>query len=260
MMIDTHSHIYSAEFDDDRDLVVQRAVEAGVTHIILPNENLASVPRLLDTAVRYPGRISLALGLHPEEVHDDWADELDRMMPLLDQHAWVAIGEVGIDLYWDKTFRRQQMQALECQLGWCVDRKLPFIIHCREALDEVLDVLRQFTGQMPQGVFHCFTGTASDVDRIRQVDDFYFGIGGVLTFKKSALPEVLPVIGLDRILLETDAPYMAPVPHRGKRNESAYVADVARCMAQVLNLTLAEVDRITTANTRTLFTSLQFCD
>ncbi|MBR5728362.1 MAG: TatD family hydrolase [Muribaculaceae bacterium] len=252
-MIDTHSHIYSAEFDDDRDLVVQRAVEAGVTHIILPNENLDSVPRLLDTAARYPGRISLALGLHPEDVHDDWDDVLDQMETLFDQHPWVAIGEVGIDLYWDKTFRREQMQALERQLGWCVDRDLPFILHCREALDEVLDVLRQFAGQMPRGVFHCFTGMTHDIDRIRQVGDFCFGIGGVLTFKKSRLPEVLSVIGLDRILLETDAPYMAPVPHRGKRNESAYVADIARCMAQALNLPLDEVDRVTTATANTLF-------
>lgn len=252
-MIDTHSHIYSAEFDDDRDLVVQRAVNAGVTHIILPNENLDSVQRLLDTAASYPHNVSLALGLHPEEVHDDWADVLIRMEPLLDEHAWVAIGEVGIDLYWDKTFRHQQMQALDRQLSWCCDRKLPFIVHCREALDEVLDVLRQFSGQMPQGVFHCFTGTASDVERIRQVGDFYFGIGGVLTFKKSTLPQVLPVIGLDRIVLETDAPYMAPVPHRGKRNESAYVAAVAQCMAQVLGITLDKVDRMTTATARQLF-------
>ena len=254
-MIDTHSHIYGAEFDNDRDQVVQRAVEAGVTHIILPNENLDSVPRLLYTAARYPGCISLALGLHPEEVRDDWNDLLHRMEPLLDEHRWVAIGEVGIDLYWDKTFRRQQMQALERQLGWCCDHRLPFIIHCREALNEVLDVLRQFAGQMPQGVFHCFTGMAQDVDRIRQVGDFFFGIGGVLTFKKSTLPVVLPVIGLDRILLETDAPYMAPVPHRGQRNESAYVADVARCMAQVLDVSLNEVDRVTTATATTLFAS-----
>ena len=177
-------------------------------------------------------RISLALGLHPEEVHDDWSDELDRMKPLLDEHAWVAIGEVGIDLYWDKTFRRQQMQALECQLGWCVDRKLPFIIHCREALDEVLDVLRQFTGQMPKGVFHCFTATASDVDRIRQVDDFYFGIGGVLTFKTSAPPEVLPVIGLDRILLETDAP-----SEPGERLQlDAWQAQLGRTLAAIEQL------------------------
>ena len=252
-MIDTHSHIYSAEFDDDREQVMQRAGEAGVTHIVLPNENLESVQRLLDTQAQWPEHISLALGLHPEEVRDDWSDVLDRMEPLLDRHRWVAIGEVGIDLYWDKTWRHQQMQALERQLGWCVDRRLPFIIHCREALDEVLDVLGQFRGQMPQGVFHCFTGTPHEVDRIRRVGDFSFGIGGVLTFKKSTLPEALPVIGLDRILLETDSPYMAPVPHRGKRNESAYVADVARCLAVHLGTDLALVDRVTTDNALRLF-------
>lgn len=252
-MIDTHSHIYSAEFDNDRPQVMQRAIEAGVTHIVLPNENLESVQRLLDTQVQWPDHISLAVGLHPEEVRDDWSDVLDRMEPILVRHSWAAIGEVGIDLYWDKTWRHQQMQALERQLGWCVDRRLPFIIHCREALDEVLDVLGQFRGQMPQGVFHCFTGTPHEVDRIRLVGDFYFGIGGVLTFKKSTLPEALPVIGLDRIVLETDSPYMAPVPHRGQRNESAYVADVARCMATHLGTDLGEVDRVTTDNALRLF-------
>lgn len=252
-MIDTHSHIYSAEFDDDRDQVMQRAADAGVTHIILPNENLDSVARLVATRDRYAGRISLALGLHPEEVHDNWSEVLDHMQPLLDQEPWVGIGEIGMDLYWDKTYRHEQMLTFERQLGWCVDRDLPFIMHCREALDEALDVLRQFDGQMPRGVFHCFTGTAAEVDRIRAVGDFAFGIGGVLTFKKSRLPEVLPVIGLEHILLETDAPYMAPVPHRGQRNESAYVADVARFMAQSLGIGVDEVDRVTTATARALF-------
>ncbi len=251
-MIDTHSHIYSAEFDDDRPQVMQRAIDAGVTHIVLPNENLESVQRLLDTQSQWPENISLALGLHPEEVRDDWRETLDQLEQQFVRHQLVAIGEVGIDLYWDKTYKHQQMQALERQLGWCVDRHLPFIIHCREALDEVLDVLGQFRGQMPQGVFHCFTGTPQEIDCIRQVGDFYFGIGGVLTFKKSTLPEALPVITLDRILLETDSPYMAPVPHRGQRNESAFVADVARCMAQVLDITLDEVDRVTTANAQAL--------
>lgn len=252
-MIDSHSHIYSKEFDDDIEQVMQRAVAAGVNRIVLPNENLDSVQRLVKTQRQHPELIAIALGLHPEEVHDDWADILDRMAALLDEHSWVAVGEVGIDLYWDKSWRREQMLALERQLGWCCDRELPFVMHCREALDEVLDVLGNFRGQMPKGVFHCFTGTPREVDRIRQLGDFYFGIGGVLTFKKSTLPLTLPVIGLERIMLETDAPYMAPVPHRGKRNESAYVADVARCMAQHLNVTVEEVERITDHNATTLF-------
>lgn len=252
-MIDTHSHIYSSDFDDDREQVMLRASESGVTHIILPNENLESVARLLAMRDQYPQAISAAIGLHPEEVHDDWSDALDRMEPLLHKHPWVAIGEVGIDLYWDKTFRHQQMQALERQLGWCCDHNLPFIIHCREALDEVLDVLGCFTGQMPQGVFHCFTGTGHDVDKIRKCGDFYFGIGGVLTFKKSTLHEVLPIIGLGRILLETDSPYMAPVPHRGKRNESAFVVHVAQSIAQWLEMDVEQVDITTTHNAQTLF-------
>lgn len=252
-MIDSHSHIYSKEFEQDRDQVVQRAIEAGVRHIVLPNENNATVPLLVAMRERWPQHVSIAIGLHPEEVRHDWADELDRMEPLLHQQPWVAVGEVGIDLYWDRTYERQQVRALERQLGWCCDCGLPFVMHCRQALDQVLDVLGNFAGQMPDGVFHCFTGTAADVERIRRHGDFYFGIGGVLTFKKSELHQVLPIIGLDRIVLETDAPYMAPVPHRGKRNESAFVAAVAQSVARWMDIPLAEVERVTDANATTLF-------
>lgn len=256
-MIDTHSHIYCDAFDIDRDEVIARAQQAGVTHIILPNEGPASVERVKLLHSRYPQFTSMALGLHPEEVRDDFRDVLNTLRPMLDIYPYVAVGEIGIDLYWDKTFREQQMEALDTQLRWCVEKDIPFIMHSREALDEILWVLDNFGNPLPKGVFHCFSGTAADVERVRQRGDFYFGIGGVLTFKKSTLHELLPVIGLDRILLETDSPYMAPVPHRGKRNESAFVAAVRDSVAQWLNVTPEHVDCITTDNALNLFKSIK---
>ena len=218
-MIDTHSHIYCDAFDEDRDATVQRAREAGIEHIILPNENLESVPLLRALHGQHPAYTSMALGLHPEEVKQDWREVLDEMRPMLDTGEFIAVGEIGIDLYWDKTYRLEQMDALAMQLQWCLDKDLPFIMHCRDGLDEILQVFDAMGPKLPQGVFHCWPGDESDVERVRRYGDFYFGIGGVVTFKKSHLPAVLPAIGLDRIVLETDAPYMAPVPMRGKRNE-----------------------------------------
>ncbi|MBR1883313.1 MAG: TatD family hydrolase [Muribaculaceae bacterium] len=252
-MIDSHSHIYAPEFDDDRDEMMARARAAGVSHIVLPNENLATVERLKAVRDRYPDYVSMALGLHPEEVRENWQEILDEMKLQLNQDHWVAIGEIGVDLYWDKTYREQQLEALDTQLRWCVERELPFIIHCREALDEILWVMDNFGTPLPQGVFHCFTGTVTDVEQVRRRGDFYFGVNGVVTFKKSTVHELLPIIGLDRILLETDAPYLAPVPHRGQRNESAWVAHVAQCVAQWLQTDLDVVAQVTTASATKLF-------
>lgn len=252
-MIDTHTHIYAEEFDDDRDQVIERARQAGVTHVIMPNENLASIDRLYRVQDNWPEFISIALGLHPEDVKDDWHEVLAAMRPYLGVRPIVAIGEIGIDLYWDRTWRDQQVEVLDTQLHWCKELGVPFIIHCREALDEILWVMDNFGEQLPAGVFHCFVGTVADVERVRQRGDFYFGVNGTATFKKSNVPELLPVIGIDRILLETDAPYLAPVPNRGKRNECAYIAAVRDCVAQHLCLTPHEVDAITTANATRLF-------
>ena len=252
-MIDTHSHIYCEEFDDDRDAVVERTLQAGVHHIILPGENCASVPLQCALRDRYPNNISVALGLHPEEVNDSWRDELAQLRPLLDTTGCIAVGEIGLDLYWDKTYRDQQIEALDSQLRWCNQLDLPFIIHCREAFDEMQWVLGNFGEALPRGVFHCFSGTASDIENLRRHGDFYFGIGGVVTFKKSTLPQLLPVMGLDRILLETDSPYMAPVPHRGKRNESSYIPLIAERIAQVLETTIDKVSSVTDASANDLF-------
>ena len=232
---------------------MQRAREAGVRHIILPNENLESVPRLAALHEKYPDYISMTLGLHPEDVHDDYLDVLGKMRPMLDLYPIVAIGEIGIDLYWDKTWREQQHHALDIQLHWCHEMGVPFIIHCREALDDILDVIDHLDCPVPPGVFHCFAETPAGVERVRRRGDFYFGVNGVVTFKKSTVPQLLPAIGLDRLLLETDAPYLTPVPHRGKRNESAYIPHINDFIAKQLGVTPEEVSTATDRNAATLF-------
>lgn len=252
-MIDSHSHIYCDAFDDDRDAVVARAREAGVNHIILPNENLESIPRLAALHEQYPDYISMTIGLHPEDVHDDYLDVLNKMRSMLDCYPIVAIGEIGIDLYWDKTWREQQHHALDIQLHWCHERDLPFIIHCRDSLDDILDVFDNLDCPMPRGVFHSFTGIPDDVKRIRQRGDFYFGVNGIVTFKKSTVSQLLPVIGLDRLLLETDSPYLAPVPNRGKRNESANIPHINNFIATTLGVTPDAVSTATDRNARHLF-------
>lgn len=252
-MIDSHSHIYCEDFDSDRDLVIARAQEAGVRHIVLPNENLESIERVLSLKNAYPSYISIALGLHPEDVDDDYERQLTAMRPLLDEHRPVAVGEIGIDLYWDATWREQQMAALDTQLHWCKELNIPFIMHCRNALNEILWVLDNFDEPLPQGVFHSFTGTPQEVEQVRERGDFYFGVNGIVTFKKSNVKDILPVVGLDRLLLETDSPYLAPVPNRGKRNESANTAHIARFVSQELGTDLEEVSQATDRNVINLF-------
>lgn len=255
-MIDSHSHIYSAEFDADRDQVVRRAREAGVTHVILPNENLASLERLAAMHERWPGYVSMTIGLHPEEIGPDYEHELEAMHSKLLAAAacrYVAVGEIGIDLYWDASRRDEQMQALDTQLHWCKEAGIPFIMHCRKGLDECLAVLDNFGEPLPRGVFHSFTGTVAQVEAVRRRGDFYFGVNGIVTFKKSDVPALLPVIGLERILLETDSPYLAPVPKRGTRNESCNIPLVAACVARHLGVSVDEVERATDAGARDLF-------
>lgn len=255
-MLDTHSHLYSEEFDADRPAVVQRALAAGVTHVILPNENLASLERQRAMHARWPQFCSMTIGLHPEEVKADFRAQLAAMEQQLTADAWVAVGEIGIDLYWDKTFSDEQAEALDVQLHWCKRLGVPFIIHCREGLDVCLSVMRNFGEPLPPGVFHSFTGSVADVEQILQLGDFYFGVGGIVTFKRSQVPELLPAMGLPRILLETDSPYLAPVPRRGTRNESANIPFIAACIAHHLGVTTDEVATATTRNAHRLFTRL----
>lgn len=252
-MIDTHTHLYLEEFDADRDDVMSRALESGVSHMILPNVDLTTIVPLHNLHDKYPNCTSMAMGLHPTEVNGDWREQLDIIEKYFALRDYVAVGEIGIDLYWDKTYHEEQKRVLDTQLHWAQERNLPVILHCREGLDAILEVFDEYAGTLPQGVFHSFCGTAEDVKRIRERGDFYFGINGIVTFKKSQIPEVLPEIGIERILFETDSPYLAPVPNRGKRNESSNIPHICRCIASHLGLSEDEASRITDENAKRLF-------
>ncbi|MDE6038804.1 MAG: TatD family hydrolase, partial [Paramuribaculum sp.] len=215
MLIDTHTHLYLPEFDIDGggEAAVRRALDAGVEHMIFPNVDLTSIEPMRLLHAKFPESTSMAMGLHPTEVGESWRDDLAQVEEELrsHRHDYVAVGEIGIDLYWDKTFAEQQMQVLERQMQWAQEMNLPVIIHCREGLDQTLEVLQGFGSS--RGVMHSFGGTPEDVERIRSVVDYHFGINGIVTFKNSKLRDSLPAITLDRLLLETDSPYLAPVPH-----------------------------------------------
>ena len=254
MLIDTHTHLYLDEFAPSPESAVERAFSADVKKLIFPNVDLTTVEPMNRLRDRFPDKIFMAMGLHPTEIGEQWEADLSSIESELENNAdrYVAVGEIGIDLYWDKTYREQQKEAFSRQAGWALCRNLPVIIHCREGLDDTLEVLSGYSGKV-RGVFHSFGGTVEDVRRIRVVGDFYFGINGIVTFKNSGVRASLPEIGLDRILLETDSPYLAPVPFRGKRNESAYIVHVARQTAETLGVTEEKVAEATTANAEKLF-------
>ena len=255
-MIDTHSHIYEPEFDEDRDEVVLRAREAGVEHILLPNINRESIPRMMNLCQRYPGFCHPMMGLHPEDVKEGYEVLLDEMERLLTSpsHSYIAVGEVGIDLYWDQTYREEQLCAFERQVCWARDYHLPLVIHTRNAHAEVVEVMERHRHEGLKGVFHCFGGSADEARELLSFEGFALGIGGVLTFKKSKLPDaLLEAVPLDRIVVETDSPYLAPTPHRGKRNESSYVSEVVAKLANIYNVEVQEADRLTTSTAYRIF-------
>lgn len=253
-MIDTHTHLYADDYagDGGGEAAVRRAMTAGVGRMIFPNIDVDSIGPLETLANRFPGTVYKAMGLHPTEVKDTWRDDLYAILGRFDHgHEYVAVGEVGIDLYWDKSRRTEQMEVFNIQAARAVELDLPLIIHCREGLPEVLEVLGGHPGA--RAVFHSFGGDAADVEAIRRCGDYYFGINGIVTFKKATVKDVLPVIGTERLLLETDAPWLAPVPYRGKRNESAFLPYTATFIADAMGLTAEEIDRVTTANAERLF-------
>ena len=253
--IDTHTHLDGEEFDADRNLVIERAQEAGVSKVFVPAIDMKSVKTVLDTCQRYPGYAYPMIGLHPEEVRADWSSVRDEMRLMRRPgHPFIAIGEVGLDYYWSREFEHEQLQAFERQVEWSIETRLPLMIHCRKGQNEMVKLLNQYRDQLPGGVFHCFTGNEKEAEELLQFNNFVLGIGGVLTFKKSHLPEVLPtVVPLDRIVIETDSPYMAPVPMRGKRNESAYVKYVLERLALAYGVDDSEVAEATNANAERIF-------
>jgi TatD DNase family protein len=249
--IDTHCHLDGEEFAADRDEVVARARAAGVIKVLVPGIDLKSCQTVIDLCRQYPDYCYPMLGLHPEEVRADWREVLSAIAPAVAET--IAIGEVGLDFYWSREFEQEQLEAFEEQVRWSVEMRLPLMIHCRKAQNEMVTILKRYRDNLPGGVFHCFTGNEIEARELLQFDRFVLGIGGVLTFKKSNLPTTLAEVPLDRIVLETDAPYMAPVPHRGQRNEPAFVLEVLRKLAEVYGVSEEEVARQTTANALEVF-------
>ena len=258
--IDTHIHLDGEEFDADREQVVDRAREAGAVALFLPAIDLASSLRILALCRQHPDYLFPMVGLHPEEVKHDYREVLSAIRPLLNQQASpegprvIGIGEVGLDFYWSREYEREQLAAFEQQVEWSVETRLPLMIHCRKAQNEMVRLLRRYEQQLPGGVFHCFTGNEHEALELLQFERFVLGVGGVSTFKKSHLPEVLPAcVPLSRLVLETDAPYMAPVPMRGQRNESAYIPYIINKLAESYGVEPQEIGRQTTANSAKLF-------
>ena len=268
--VDTHTHIDGEEFAEDREAVIARAQEAGVSKMFVPAIDLPSSQRILRLCEHYPKVLYPMVGLHPEEVRADYQEvlaELHALLPVTQNGSQddsqqgtenslslLAIGEVGLDYYWSREFEREQLEAFETQVQWSVETRLPLMIHCRKAQNELVHIIKRYERELPGGVFHCFTGNEHEAEELLQFDRFVLGIGGVSTFKKSHLPEVLPaVVPLDRLVLETDSPYMAPVPHRGQRNEPAFVKEVLLKLAESYGVTPEVIAEQTNRNVERMF-------
>ena len=249
---DTHTHLYLSEFEADRNECIKQAIAAGVTTMILPNVNSQSIDNLLAIVAEFPKNCFPAIGLHPTYVKENYIDELNIVKKFLETKKFVAIGEIGIDLYWDKTFFKQQQIAFQQQIDLAKHYELPIIIHARESYNEIFEILETNVDERLTGVFHCFGGTEVEAQKAVEMG-FKLGIGGVVTYKNSKLPETIKNIDLQHIVIETDAPYLPPVPHRGKRNESSYVVFVAKKLAEIYNHSLAEIASVTTNNAKQLF-------
>jgi len=249
---DTHCHLYVPEFDPDKNEMLLRALEAGVVRMMMPNIDLDTVHRLKSMAREFPGQCFPMMGLHPCSVKSDYSTVLGEIEKLLFTGDFIGVGETGIDLYWDTTFRQQQIEAFELQIDWAKQLHLPVIIHSRESLELNIEIVSRKQDGNLRGIFHCFGGTVDQASQIHELG-FKIGIGGVVTYKNSMLPGVLPEIPPSMIVLETDAPYLAPVPFRGKRNESAYIPLIATKVADILQISLAELYYLTNENAAEVF-------
>lgn len=251
-MIDTHTHLYVEAFDDDRDSAIQNALNVGVTNFYIPAIDSEYHQRMFDLEKNYPEQVHLMMGLHPTHVKSNYKEELSLVKKQLSERSFSALGEIGIDLYWDKSYLDQQQEAFDLQISWAKEYGLPVVIHCRAAFEEVFEVLERHRGDTLYGIFHCFTGTKEHA--LRAIDfNLRLGIGGVVTFKNGKIDQFLNEIPLQSIVLETDAPYLAPVPYRGKRNESAYLPLIRDKIAQCYQLSVQEISLITTQNALAVF-------
>jgi TatD DNase family protein len=251
-LIDTHTHLYLPEFDEDRDNVVENAVLSGIEKLLMPNIDSLSLTPMLTAENRYPGICYSMIGLHPTSVKENYLNQMKEIEKAMDTHRFIAIGEIGIDLYWDKTFIKEQIEVFRYQLSLAISKDLPVAIHSREAFEEIFTVLDEFDEKGLKGVFHAFTG---DLKTARRATDmgFMLGIGGVVTFKNSKLETVVKELGPESLVLETDSPYLAPVPHRGKRNESSYICIINNKLSEIFGCRPEEIADITTTNAKRLF-------
>lgn len=249
---DTHAHIYSNKYDSDRDSVIRNSQELGVEKIYMPNIDVESIDAMLEAELRYPGICIPMMGLHPCDVNKDFEKQLYVMEEWIHKREFAGIGETGLDLYWDKTFFEQQKEALRIQVQWAKEKKWPLILHCRESMDETIAIIQEEKSDDLRGIFHCFSGSQKQAKEIMDLG-FLLGIGGVSTYKNGGLDKVIPEIGIDNLVLETDGPYLAPVPHRGKRNSPEYIPLIAQRVADLADVPLEEVSRITQMNSQKIF-------
>jgi TatD DNase family protein len=251
-IIDTHAHLYADEFQGEINTIIHRARHSGVSAIVLPNIDLSSLQPMLQLSSAFPDICFPALGLHPTSVKENYCAELEQLKLAFDKHKFVAVGEIGMDFYWDTTYAEQQADAFRIQIGWAVEKNLPIIIHTRKSFEETFKIVSAFKGKV-RGVFHCFSGSKEEAQRIISLGGFLLGIGGVITYKNAKLPEVLKDIPLEHLVLETDSPYLPPVPYRGQRNESSYITYIAQQLAASHNKDVSEIISVTAANARSLF-------
>jgi len=250
--IDTHTHLYLPEFDTDRDEMVRRAVSSGVVKMLMPNIDLLSVDSMLSAVLKYPDICYPMIGLHPTSVKDDYISQIEVLESIIEKHNFVAIGEIGIDLYWDKSQLNKQVEAFSRQIAFAIKKELPVVIHSRDSFQEVFAVLDEFVGRGLTGVFHAFTGSVKDAEKAAEMG-FKLGIGGIVTFKNSGLDKIVKEAGPENLILETDSPYLTPAPYRGKRNESSYLYLINKKLSEIFRISEEEIASITFANSVRLF-------
>jgi len=253
MFIDTHTHLFVDAFDEDQAQVIERAIQSGVEKCLLPNIDVDTIDAMNSLAAKYPNNCYPMMGLHPGSVGADWEEKMAVIKQHLFEGNYIAVGEIGMDLYWDKTYIAEQREVFKMQVNWAKELQLPIVIHAREAFDEIFEELDKLNDDSLTGVFHCFTGTKEQAEKVLSYGGFKLGIGGVLTYKKANIGESLMNVDLKHIVLETDSPYLSPVPYRGKRNESAYMLHVAEKLAEVYGVSLKEIEEQTTQNAENLF-------
>lgn len=253
MLIDTHTHLFAEEFDLDRDAIIERALSAGINKLLLPNINSASIHPMLELEKRYKGQCFAMMGLHPCYITENYLTDLEIIEGWLSKRKFIAVGEIGMDYHWDKTFILQQKDAFSKQIDLAKKYSLPIVIHQRECFDDLFEIVLSKNDNTLKGVFHCFTGTNAQAQKIISLGGFKMGIGGGVTYKNAGIADVLKDIDLKHIVLETDSPYLTPVPYRGKRNESAYIKIVAQKVSEIKNISIDEVARVTTQNSEEIF-------